>query len=401
VGADVGRAEARPKILYIVPEDWTFTTHFLEPARAAQAAGLEVVVATFVRHQRSAIEREGFRILEMPTERSSLSPLSILRSILRLRKILSEERPDLVHALQIRSIVLLGLSGSIGRKYPLLASFTGLGQLWGRAGWAAGMARQFVRLQTGWLARGCAALVSFENGDDRRQFPHVANSVVIGGWGIEIEPRRSTKRADDDSTVRVAFLGRMLKSKGLETTVEAVWLARSQDSRIELELWGTPDPGNPTSYTGDELTLVSRLDGINWLGKAPDIATVWEHADIAILLSESEGMPRALMEAAGYGVPMIATNVPGCRSVVRDGVDGVLVPYNDATAAAEAIVRLARAPATRKNMGRMAREHFEKRFSRAAVVPKILEIYSRLIANQENTTLIRVPCDHGSEPILS
>lgn len=399
MGAGVGRAEARPRILYVVPEDWTFTTHFLEPARAARAAGLEVAVATFVRQQRAAIEREGFRVLEMPTERASLSPLSMLRSILRLRKILSEERPDLVHALQIRSIVLLGLSGSVGRKYPLLASFTGLGQLWGRAGWVAGMARQLVRLQTGWLARGRAALVSFENADDRRQFPRVANSVVIGGWGIE-EPRRSTERAHDGA-IRVAFLGRMLKSKGLETTVEAVWLARAREPRIELELWGAPDPGNPTSYTAEELTQLSIIDGITWLGKAPDIATVWEHADIAILLSESEGMPRALMEAAGYGIPMIATNVPGCRSVVRDGIDGVLVPYNDAAAAAEAIVRLARDPATRKQMGQMAREHFEKRFSRAAVVPKILEIYSRLIANRENTTPIQVLCDHESEPILS
>lgn len=400
MGASVGRAEARPRILYIVPEDWTFTTHFLEPARAAQAAGLEVAVATFVRHQRAAIEREGFRVLEMPTERGSLSPLSILRSILRLRKLLSDEQPDLVHALQIRSIVLLGLSGLIGRKYPFLASFTGLGQLWGRAGWAAGMARQFVRLQTGWLARGRTALVSFENADDRRQFPHVANSVVIGGWGIEIEPHRTTKRADDGA-IRVVFLGRMLKSKGLATTVQAVRLARAREPRIELELWGTPDPGNPTSYTGDELTLISMIDGITWLGKAPDIATVWERADIAILLSESEGMPRSLMEAAGHAVPMIATNVPGCRSVVRDGVDGVLVPHNDAVAAAEAIVRLARDPAGRKHMGRMAREHFEKRFSRAAVVPKILGIYSGLIVNRENTNLIQLPCDHESAPILS
>ncbi|MDH6688324.1 glycosyltransferase involved in cell wall biosynthesis [Bradyrhizobium japonicum] len=397
---DVGRAGARPRILYIVPEDETFTTHFLEPARAARAAGFDVMVATFVRHQRDAIEREDFRLLEMPTERASLSLVSLLRSILRLRTILAEERPDLVHALSIRSIVLLGLSGPVGRKYPLLASFTGLGQLWGRAGWAAEMARGFVRLQACWLSRGRTALVSFENEDDRREFPHPADSVIFGGWGIEIGSRRSTKRSGD-GPVRVAFLGRMLRSKGLATVVEAVSLARAQEPQIELELWGTPDPGNPTSYTVDELNQLTTIDGVAWMGKAPDIATVWERTDIAILLSESEGMPRALMEAAGYGIPMIATNVPGCRSVVRDGVDGFLVPLNDPVAAAEAIVRLARDPASRNHMGRMARQQFDERFSRDAVVPKILEIYSRLITNRENATLVQLPCDHGSQPILS
>ncbi|WP_439371721.1 glycosyltransferase [Bradyrhizobium sp. DASA03120] len=386
--------------MYIVPEDWTFTTHFLEPARAARAAGFEVTVATFVRHRRDAIEREDFRLLETPTERASLSLVSLLRSILRLRKILTEERPDLVHALSIRSIVLLGLSGPIGRKYPLLASFTGLGQLWGHAGWAAEMARGFVRLQACWLSRGQTALVSFENEDDRREFPHLADSVIIGGWGIEIESRRST-RSMGDGLVRIAFLGRMLKSKGLETTVEAVSLAQARRPRIELELWGTPDPGNPTSYTADELTQLSVIDGITWMGKAPDIATVWERADIAILLSESEGMPRALMEAAGYGIPMIATNVPGCRSVVRDGVDGFLVPHGDPVAAAEAIVRLARDPVTRMRMGRKARERFDECFSRAVVVPKILEVYSHLITNREDENLTEMPCSHASQPILS
>ncbi|WP_027584318.1 glycosyltransferase family 4 protein [Bradyrhizobium sp. Ai1a-2] len=399
MGAGVGGAEARPRILYVVPEDSTFTTHFLEPARAVRAVGLEVLVATFAGRCRGAIEREGFRVLEMPTERASLSAFSLLRSILCLRRILSEEQPDLVHALTIRSIVLLGLSGLIGRKYPLLVSFTGLGRLWDRAGWAAGIVRQFVRLLTGWLAQAPVALVSFENADDRLEFPHLPNSVVIGGWGIEIEPGQSGKRADDGA-VRVAFLGRMLKSKGLEDTVEAVRLARAQERRIELELWGTPDQANPTSFTSGELAQLSIIDGVKWMGAAPDIATVWAHADIAILLSESEGMPRALMEAAGYGLPMIATDVPGCRSVVRDGVDGFLIPHNTPAAAAEAILRLAQDPATRKRMGQMARERFEKQFSREVVVPRILEIYSRLITHRGDASPTKTLCNHGSQSVL-
>ncbi|MGY3362807.1 glycosyltransferase involved in cell wall biosynthesis [Bradyrhizobium sp. GM0.4] len=270
---------AKPRLLYVVSEDWAFTTHFLELARAVHATGFEVVVATNVRHHRGAIEREGIRVLEMPTDRASLSTISLLRSIARLRRILSEEKPDLVHALMIRSVILCGLATFIGQRYPLLASFTGLGRLWCRAGWTADMVRQVVRLQTRWIARSPSTLVSFENIDDRLEFPHLPNSMVIGGWGIEIDSPRAFKR-EPGGPVRVAFLGRMLKSKGVENAIEAVRLARLQERRIELELWGTPDPADPTSYTADELAQFSSIDGIKWRGKASDVATVWERADI-------------------------------------------------------------------------------------------------------------------------
>jgi glycosyltransferase involved in cell wall biosynthesis len=233
------------------------------------------------------------------------------------------------------------------------------------------------------------------------EFPRLKNGIVIGGWGTEIEPPQSTRKASDD-LVRVTFLGRMLRAKGIEDTVEAVQSARKQDHRIELELWGRIDPANPTSYTAGELKRLSDVDGVEWRGEAPDVATVWERADIAILLSEREGMPRALIEAAAYGVPMIATNVPGCRSVVQDGVNGLLVPCNNPAVAAEAILRLARDVDLRERMGQMARELFEKRFSKDAVVPRILEIYSSLAGNRQwKRHSVEVSCNDGSRPVLS
>ncbi|MGX9944836.1 glycosyltransferase [Bradyrhizobium denitrificans] len=373
----------------------------MELARAARDAGFEVVVATNVLCHRRAIEREGFRVVEMTADRASLSPLALCRSLALLRNILCREQPDLIHALAIRSIVLLAASTLIGRRYPLVASFIGLGYLWSRRGWAGRMIRQFVRLQTSWIARSPAAVVTFENADDRLEFPRLRNGIVIGGWGVEIEAPQSTRKVSDD-VVRVAFLGRMLRAKGIEDAVAAVQLARKQDRRIELELWGRPDPDNPTSYTADELTRLSSADGVKWMGEAPDVATVWERADVAILLSEREGMPRALIEAAGHGLPMIATNVPGCRSIIQDGVNGLLVPSNNPAVAAEAILRLAQDVGLRERMGQMAREQFERSFSKDAVVPRILEIYSRLIGSRLRIRhLAEVSGNDESQPILS
>ncbi|WP_245327086.1 hypothetical protein [Bradyrhizobium sacchari] len=146
------------------------------------------------------------------------------------------------------------------------------------------MVRQFVLLQSWWLARGRAALVSFENSDDRRKFAPLTHSVVIGGWGIEIEPRRSIKRADH-GIIRIAFLGGMLKSKGLETMVEAIWRARAREPRIEVKLREIADPGNPTNYTEAELILLSKIDGVTWMGKGPghrDRVGACRHCDPSI-----------------------------------------------------------------------------------------------------------------------
>ncbi|WP_449378496.1 glycosyltransferase [Bradyrhizobium sp. UFLA05-112] len=380
-------------------EDRTFATHFMETALAALAAGFEVAVATCVAEHKEVIERCGVRVVEMPTDRASLSIVSLFRSVLRLSGILSDLRPDLVHALQIRSVILLGLLRLISQRYPLLASFTGLGYLWGLRGWTGKIVRRFIRLQTAWIARDRSTLVSFENTDDRSEFPRLRNCVVLGGWGVEVEPARLSQQRPE-GPVRVAFLGRMLRAKGIEDTVKAVRLARERDQRIELELWGSPDPGNPTSHTEEELIHLSCVDGVKWKGRAPHVEAVWQRADIAILLSEREGLPRALIEAAGHGVPMIATDVPGCRSVVRNEIDGLLVPCNDPQATAEAIVRLTQNAVVRKQMGRMARERFETTFSTDAVVPRILEIYASLIACHKYAASSEVFCNDQSRPIF-
>ena len=115
-----------------------------------------------------------------------------------------------------------------------------------------------------------------------------------------------------------------------------------------------------------------------WRGRAPDVRAVWSSADIAILLTQREGLPRSLIEAAASGLPMIATDVPGCRSIVRDGVDGFLVPRGDPDAAANAIARLARDQILRARMGAAARLGFEARFTTDAVVPRIVDLYLEL-----------------------
>jgi glycosyltransferase involved in cell wall biosynthesis len=178
--------------------------------------------------------------------------------------------------------------------------------------------------------------------------------------------------------VRLAVVARMLRSKGVAEAVEAVTRARSRGLDAALDLWGSPDPGNRNTFTDADLQAWNRRDGICWRGPTSDVAGVWRDSHIALLLSYREGLPRSLVEAAASARPIITTDVPGCRAVVDDGVEGLLVPPGNVEAASRAIERLASDADLRLRMGAAARRRFATEFTVDLVAAKVLAAYARV-----------------------
>jgi glycosyltransferase involved in cell wall biosynthesis len=176
--------------------------------------------------------------------------------------------------------------------------------------------------------------------------------------------------------VKVAVVARMLKTKGIVEAVEAVRRARALGAPVELSLYGSPDPGSRLSCTPDELKQWSTEPGITWHGATDDIAASWRTHHVAMLLTYREGMPRALIEAAASGRPIVATNVQGCRDLVRDGQEGMLVPPHDIDAAARALVALAADPDLRSRLGAAALARFQDRFTEAEVRRAVASVYT-------------------------
>jgi glycosyltransferase involved in cell wall biosynthesis len=143
-------------------------------------------------------------------------------------------------------------------------------------------------------------------------------------------------------------------------------------------LFGTPDPSNRMTFTDADLKAWSQQDGIHWHGPASDVAKVWREHHIAMLLSYREGLPRSLVEAAASGRPIITTDVAGCREIVRDGVEGFLVPRGDADVAARALARLAGDPELRHRMGAAAQARFQERFTEEEVIETVERLYRSL-----------------------
>ncbi len=373
-----------PKILYLVTEDWFFISHFVPMARAAAKAGFEVIVATRINNEGSAITRAGFRLVEIASDRKSLGLITGFNYLIRVYALIRDERPDIVHCIALRSVVLGGVAAKLAGTNALVLAPTGLGYLWLRRGFLTGLVRAAVRMVIGsWLRGPCTRYV-FENRDDPAEFgidPAAADVVVVGGAGVDakdfpVTPEPLTR------PVKAAVVARMIRPKGIEEAVEAARRARAQGADLELHLFGDPDPSNPTSLTEAELRRYSSEPGIYWHGRVTDVARVWREHHIALLLSHGgEGLPRTLVEAAASGRPIVTTDVAGCREVVR-GQEGFLVRPGDIEAAARALAAMAGNAALRQRMGAAAHARFSKCFTEAAVTEEVGRLYRSVLARR-------------------
>jgi glycosyltransferase involved in cell wall biosynthesis len=372
-----------PKILYFAPEDWAFVSHFRPMAEAAVACGLEVVVATRVHRHGEAMVREGYRLVPLASRRGSLNPLALLKSVSEMARIVRTEEPAIVHCISLPMAVLGGLAvRAARRRQPVVLSLTGLGYVWVESGPVAATVRAVVRRIIGYLLRHPATVCVFENAEDPREFglePTDPKVVVVGGAGVDPQAFQCGPEPPAPP-VKVALLARMIKPKGIAAAVAAVQRARALGAAVELHLYGAPDPSNRTSYAEADLRRWANDPGIHWHGVTDDVAGVYREHHVAMLLSVREGLPKCLVEAAAAGRPMVATDVPGCRELVRQGCEGFLVPFGDVETAAQALLRLAGDQALRLRLGAAANARFHERFTVAAVKAVFADLYRSLIS---------------------
>jgi glycosyltransferase involved in cell wall biosynthesis len=176
----------------------------------------------------------------------------------------------------------------------------------------------------------------------------------------------------------------MLRDKGVEEFAAAARSLRARGVQARFRLAGGTDPVNPTSIRESQLQAWVEEGVVEWLGHCTDMAAVWNETDIACLPSYREGLPKALLEALACGLPVVTTDVPGCRETVEPGANGLLVPARDSQALADALERLIASPDLREQFGRRSREKAVAEFSDAVVVAATLGLY-REAARQTGT----------------
>jgi glycosyltransferase involved in cell wall biosynthesis len=369
------------KILFFATEDWFFASHFLPMARAARDLGLEVVVAARAGEKAQRITSEGIRLLPVGGDRRSLSLAAGLQGFLGARAIVKAEVPDIVHCIALRPVALGGIAAKLGHARGLVLAPTGLGQLWTDDRLTVRIVRSVVcKLVGSWL-RGGGTRYLFENEEDPREFgldPADGDVVIVGGAGVDQNDYPFVAEPPAPP-VKVALVSRMIAPKGVADAVEATRRARAE-AALELHLFGDPDPADRRSIAEALLRRWAQEPGIHWHGRTDDVAGVWREHHIAILLPyDREGLPRALVEAAAAGRPIVTSDITGCREVVRDGKEGFLIPPRDVDAAARALVTLAKDAGLRARLGAAANARFCQRFTEQAVTRVVGDLYRSLL----------------------
>ena len=369
------------KLLYLVSEDWYFLSHRLPMARAARDAGYEVHVATRVVDGRQKIEAEGFHLHPIPWRRGSLDPFAFVETARAVRTLYQSIKPAVVHHVAFAPSVI-GSVAALGLPMAKLNALAGLGFVFTSNNSKARLLRPVARAVLRFLLGRPRTMVLVQNPDDEAvvlQLGLSADNIArIPGSGVDIDALVPLPEPDGPFTA--GFVGRLLYDKGVATLVEAHALLKQRGHGTRLLVAGTPDPSNPASIPQSVIDQWRQDETMTFAGHISDIRTVWARSHIAVLPSRREGLPKSLLEAAACGRAMVATDVPGCREIVRDGINGLLVPADDASALADAIEQLYRDAVLRRQFAEAARRIVCDEFSSARVGREIVALYGRLQA---------------------
>lgn len=365
----------RRKTMIVCAEDWSFVSHRIGLGRAALVRGDEVVVACNAGVEAEGLRREGFRVVDVPIARGGLSPIKSLKTVMALAGLIRRENPDVIVNVAIQCVVLSAFAGLIVGVKRSVNMVTGLGFLFVSGGAKVRLVRNVVLVVLRCYARCPSIHVIVQNSDDHALMTKLgfreSRLALIRGSGVDISrfaPSDKTSAAQKTAI----FVARMLWSKGLGELIEASRLLKARGRDYRLMLVGDADPANPDSATEEDLRAWQQEGLVDWLGKRSDIPALMKEADIAVLPSWREGLPKALLEAASSGLAMVATDVPGCREIVRSGENGLLVPLRDGNALADAIEDLLENDQKRETFGKAARKLVEHELCDTVIITKTL-----------------------------
>jgi glycosyltransferase involved in cell wall biosynthesis len=369
----------------VVTEDWYFLSHRLSLARAAQASGFRVIVATGAGTRGAEIAAHGIEHRTVSLSRRGLAPGRELKALRDLRLLMLELEPSIVHLVAAKPIVHGNIAARLAGNPPVLNAVAGLGYLYLGDGSRRRVLRalyeqtfrRFVR------ARGHARVL-VQNADDaellvRRGLARADQLDCVVGAGVDIERFRVTPEPEYGPRVVLCHT-RMLWDKGIAELVAAAEHLRARGLHdVVVRLVGAPDPANPRSLSERELVRFARSGLVEWLGRRDDIPEQLARCHVACLPSYREGAPLSLLEAAAAGRAIVATDVPGCREVVKHGANGVLVPPRDSLALAAALARLLADRDERARMGREGRLRAEQEFAASVVNARVVATYQAML----------------------
>ena len=372
-------------LLIVVNDPLFFLSHRTNIARRAARAGLTVSVTTPKDKGVEEIEREGFRFYELPLTRWSANPVREVHSLVRIAILYKDIKPDIIHHVTIKPVIYGSLAAQWAKVPCVVNAISGLGQVFSPGNFLTQCRRMLVQLLYRRALAHPNTRVIFQNPDDRDHFIgekliSETKSVLIKGAGIDAE--RFSPSPEPVTPPVVVFAARLLRDKGVSEFVESAQAVVARGIEARFVVAGTSVPGNPNSISEDDLNIWKEKTPVEFIGQCNDMQVLLRESHVMCLPSYyREGIPKALIEASACGLPVVTTDWPGCREIVRDGVNGLLVPPRDVEALTEALCKLINDRALRQKMGKEGRKIvLQEGYTDDAVTEATLSVYHSLLA---------------------
>ena len=374
----------QPKLLFIVSEDWYFVSHRLHLAEAAIAGGYQVALLSRISNRRSLIESRGVKVIDWSLDRSSRNPFLEFLAIWELAVIMRRVRPDLVHAVALKPVLYSSLACKLAGVRARVFALGGLGFVFSSRRFLARWIRPLLLWAFRWALSGRHARLILQNSDDQETL--LAADVIelerirlIRGAGVDT--LAFAPHAEAPGVPLVVLPARMLWDKGVGEFVDCARAIKQKGIKARFVLAGEPDTHNPECVPVEQLETWMAEGVVEWWGLRTDMPEVLRQAAIICLPSYyREGVPKALLEAASCGRPIVTYDAPGCREVVVDGENGLLVPLKNKRELAAALEKLLHDPELRRRMGAAGRAMALREFSQEKVAADTMRVWEEVLA---------------------
>ena len=370
------------KLIFLVTELGYFCSHRLPLALAAKQAGFDVGVVTNC-EQRSSLSRYEAQLKELqvhhlPFHRSRLNPFVEIKTLWQIWKIYRQIRPDIVHQVALKPVIYGTFCGILTGIPRIVNALGGMGYLFTHRSLKSFLVKPLLAFSFWILLNNRRCTLILQNSDDielMTSFVDYGKIHLIRGAGIDLDLFHPTQEPPSPP-LNALMVSRLLWSKGIGELVEAARVLKVQGVPLQIQVAGDIDPQNPASVSYATLVAWKEENVITWLGAVEDTPTLYANSHIAVLPSYREGLPKSLLEAAACGKPIVTTDVPGCREVVTQHKNGLLVPAKNAAALAKALKKLAESSELRVEMGQLSRQKAEQEFDEKKIIAETIRVYS-------------------------
>ena len=374
----VSESASALRISLVCNTAWAIYTYRQGLIRMLVGKGVEVTVIAPRDRTFDLLAQMGCRCIDLPVASKGTSPREDLRTLWALYRHYRSIRPHVV----IHYTIKPNIYGTIAARLAgvdSVAVTTGLGYVFIQQSRAAQVAKKLYR-----FAFRFPREVWFLNRDDKAAFVdqnllvHPERARLLHGEGVDLEQFAFTPLAEK-THFDFILIGRLLWDKGVGEYVEAARRLRSRYPQARFRLLGPVGVDNPSAITRAEVEAWEREGIIEYLGEAHDVRPFIADADCVVLPSYREGVPRTLMEASAMGRPIVTTDVPGCREVVADGVNGLLCEVKSAESLAAKLAQMLDMNGDeRRAMGKRGREKVTSEFDERMVVERYKELLQTL-----------------------